>query len=906
MIKVSGLNKYYNKGKSNELHVINDTTIELPDTGLICILGESGSGKTTLMNTISGLDDFENGTIDVDGVEIKKYGDANQERVRNEKFGYIFQNYYLLQDRTVEYNLMLALGLYNISEEEKAERIDYVLKAVDMWRYKKRLVSQLSGGQQQRIAIARALAKSPRVIFADEPTGNLDEANTMRTMGVLKKISNKCLVVVVTHEKSIADFFADRILWISDGRIEGDRLKTGQTSYQYVEDTNLYLGEYDKKEMSDENITVEMYDNGQKPEIDLKLICDNGKIYISIGDAKNVEILTSESEKKVLEGKKPVIEMTDVDEMEYSLEELEYAKKPKLGFKEIRDIALSNIKAMGKRQIFLVVSLLAMSIMMVLAVQDIMTILAVHKEDVVETDSHYIEMTMEKGSLVSTKDFMKAKQKLINAIRTETDVYDDIVMNPEIALNYVYEGFTQLEDVKTNITKFTFVPLDKLSEDDLYYGEMPKDDNEIVVDRWVLERYVEESKELANVINNIKHFVGKTVEAPNGVKLKITGIAETEEMSIYIKKQTISSLSKLMSKFVTYSDFKENYDAEYEGPELSLNDDGNYEALVSYSEYMTSYGIYAQSKHSKIGTYEGALQKYEEALERKEEEEQWAAAEGWNSDEVMEFWEEELAKRKEYLESAEKAMLEHYGVATYEECCAIRDDYSGYTYEKTVKSGGTYKIVGFYDDSLKEQMDAELVIADEAENLIMVDVISYMGKCYIYAENQSQVEDAISSLKEANKDSVVVKLSNPHDIVLDEYKAVKAEQFNGRIIVTATIFIVSMVILYFMMKANAVQRMQDLGVYRLIGISKASIVGLFAFENVVITSYTSLVGALLSTFVTYLISSIPSLGMDVNYPWYAFLLTVLFLYAVNVIVGILPIRKILRLPPAQLASKYDI
>ena len=111
MIKIKGLNKYYNKGKSHELHVINDTTIELPDTGLICILGESGSGKTTLMNTISGLDDFENGIIDVDGVEIKKYGDANQERVRNEKFGYIFQNYYLLQDITLEYNLLLALGL---------------------------------------------------------------------------------------------------------------------------------------------------------------------------------------------------------------------------------------------------------------------------------------------------------------------------------------------------------------------------------------------------------------------------------------------------------------------------------------------------------------------------------------------------------------------------------------------------------------------------------------------------------------------------------------------------------------------------------------------------------------------------------------------------------------------------
>lgn len=167
MIKIRNLNKYYHKGKSNEIHVIDNTSVTLENTGLVCILGESGSGKTTLMNTISGLDNFHDGEIEIDGTVVKKYGDKNQEMVRNEKFGYIFQNYYLLQDRTVEYNLMLGLSLYDIPDEEKQERIDYVLKAVDMWKYKKRKVSNLSGGQQQRIAIARALSKSPKIIFAD-------------------------------------------------------------------------------------------------------------------------------------------------------------------------------------------------------------------------------------------------------------------------------------------------------------------------------------------------------------------------------------------------------------------------------------------------------------------------------------------------------------------------------------------------------------------------------------------------------------------------------------------------------------------------------------------------------------------------------------------------------------------
>lgn len=902
MIKVKGLNKYYNKGRSNELHVINDTTIELPDTGLICILGESGSGKTTLMNTISGLDDFEKGTIDVDGTQIRKYGDANQERVRNEKFGYIFQNYYLLQDRTVEYNLQLALGLYDISDEEKEERIDYVLKAVDMWRYKKRLVSQLSGGQQQRVAIARALAKSPKVIFSDEPTGNLDEANTMRIMGVLKKISANCLVVVVTHEKSIADFFADRILWISDGRIVDDMEKTSHASYSYIEDTNLYLGEYEKRELSDGNAKFEVYDNGEKPEINIRLICDNGKIYISLDNAKNVELLTSESEKKVLEGTRPVVELTDMDELEYSLDELTCSKKPKLGLREIKDIALSNIRAMGKRQIFLVISLLAMSIMMVLAVQDIMTIIAVHEEDVVSTDSHYLELVMEKGSLITAADFNEAKKDLIAALEENKEMYDRVVLNPEVSLSYTYSGFEQLENVETSIIDFSFVPLERLDEDELLYGEMPKSDREIVVDKWVLEKYIGSSNELSNVISNIKHFVGKTVTAVNGTELVISGISESEEMSIYIKADVISTLSQKITTAVSYSTFKEIYQPDYAGDELGKYDTEKYAVLVSESEYMQSYGQYKKSAHARVYDYEKALRRYDERAGWLEDAKK-SGDSGW-----IEYAEKDMEDAQSRLEKAKQEMLEHYNAATYEECAAIREDYTGYSFNKTAKTGVIYRAVGFYSDELAEKMGAEMVMADEAYDRILADLISNAGKCYVYAEDgeESEIKDYIQSMPEASGKGVTVLLTNPHDEALTVYKAEKAKQFNGRIIVTVTIFLVSMVILYFMMKANAVQRMQDLGVYRLIGISKKSILGLFAFENMVITSYTSLIGAILSTFVTYLISSIPSLDMRINYPWYAFLLTVLFLYAVNIIVGILPIRKILRLPPAQLAAKYDI
>ena len=139
-------------------------------------------------------------------ITLNKYDPKAVEKIRNDKYGYIFQNYYLLQDYTVAYNVKLALNTFDISEEEKDERVEYVLQKLDIAKYKKKLVSQLSGGQQQRVSIARALVKSPKIILADEPTGNLDEENTLRTMSILRSIAKDCLVILVSHEKRIARF----------------------------------------------------------------------------------------------------------------------------------------------------------------------------------------------------------------------------------------------------------------------------------------------------------------------------------------------------------------------------------------------------------------------------------------------------------------------------------------------------------------------------------------------------------------------------------------------------------------------------------------------------------------------------------------------------------------------------
>ena len=119
MIKVNQLEKYFNKGKKNELHALKGVSVTFEDKGLVCILGESGSGKTTLLNAIGGLDTFQGGSMEIEGITLNKYDSKAVEKIRNDKYGYIFQNYYLLQDYTVAYNVKLALNTFDISEEEK-------------------------------------------------------------------------------------------------------------------------------------------------------------------------------------------------------------------------------------------------------------------------------------------------------------------------------------------------------------------------------------------------------------------------------------------------------------------------------------------------------------------------------------------------------------------------------------------------------------------------------------------------------------------------------------------------------------------------------------------------------------------------------------------------------------------
>ncbi len=219
MLELKNIVKLY-KTKSGDVRALNDVSLTFPSTGLVFITGKSGCGKTTLLNVIGGLDDADSGEILLLGKSFEKFTHGDLNDYRNTFIGFIFQEYNLLNEFTVEKNIEIAMELQG--QHTDPEAVDALLKQVEIDGLRKRKPTELSGGQRQRLAIARALVKNPRIIMADEPTGALDSNTGIQVIETLKKLSKDKLIIVVSHDQEFAEKYADRIIKLVDGKIAQD------------------------------------------------------------------------------------------------------------------------------------------------------------------------------------------------------------------------------------------------------------------------------------------------------------------------------------------------------------------------------------------------------------------------------------------------------------------------------------------------------------------------------------------------------------------------------------------------------------------------------------------------------------------------------------------------------------
>ena len=244
MIRIENLTKIYKSKKKNNCVALNKISFSLPEKGLVFIIGKSGSGKSTLLNMLGGLDSVSSGKINVFGNDIHKFSESKLYSYRSNMVGFIFQDFHLLDDLTVEENIAISLKLERIEIKDK---INAVLKEVDLEGYNSRYPNELSGGQKQRVAIARALIKNPNIILADEPTGNLESNTTKQIIRLKKKISKDKLVIIVSHNLYDAYDYADRIIELSEGHIlnsckDNSITEIVQDDNKFVKTKNKYNG----------------------------------------------------------------------------------------------------------------------------------------------------------------------------------------------------------------------------------------------------------------------------------------------------------------------------------------------------------------------------------------------------------------------------------------------------------------------------------------------------------------------------------------------------------------------------------------------------------------------------------------------------------------------------------------
>lgn len=221
MLRLENIVKDYGT-KEQAVHVLKGLSVQFRRSEFVSILGHSGCGKTTLLNLIGGLDSCTEGVVYLDGKSTNSYTDSDWNLYRNKQIGFVFQNYNLIPHLSVEKNVELPLALSDVSKRERRERALAALEIVGLRDQARKRPNQLSGGQMQRVAIARALVNNPSIILADEPTGALDSESGVQVMNILKEVANDKLVIMVTHNDSLADEYSTRIIKMSDGEIIDD------------------------------------------------------------------------------------------------------------------------------------------------------------------------------------------------------------------------------------------------------------------------------------------------------------------------------------------------------------------------------------------------------------------------------------------------------------------------------------------------------------------------------------------------------------------------------------------------------------------------------------------------------------------------------------------------------------
>lgn len=965
MIKINSLNKFFNKGRSNEIHVINNISLELPEKGMVAIFGKSGCGKTTLLNVIGGLDNFHSGSVSIKGEKVSE----NTDVLRNKYIGYIFQNYNLQKEETCAKNVANALLLCGMTDKKEIDkRVEAALSSVDMEKYAKRTPDTLSGGQQQRIAIARAIVKNPQIILADEPTGNLDEANTVMIMDLLKEISKEHLVLLVTHEANLVDYYCDKVIELSDGKVISVRENQGANGFAGKDKNAIYLGEFDKKEIQSDNLSLEYYGEKTENPVKIKMINKEGKLYLKI-ETGDIQLLDNSSEIKIREGVFEEHKETEIKK-EINILPLPNVNGEKTGrIFNLKNSIKSGYAEISKKQKKGNKTLKICMVLFGAVIVFMSAVLGTVIGDIIDVNKSYNHNTF----YVKTNDNEKS-QILMSALSDGNTGIDYISLydkggKPQGDVNISFDvgNFESFENsyydnkLDTNVVLLNHklalnLPLVSGKKSDL-------SDNEIIISTKAADMLLEKSsygyiKEYEDLLGLIS--ANLTI---NRTKMTIAGVVESKENVIYISDFTNASEYYSNYNMHVISEKNINYDVN-EGETILIIRDDSINNLPKPGEVIKINGKELKvSEIYRYCDYDTFIK--ERGIQKKKAEEYFSSLmaelypdiseddENYKSryDEIYnenygKFFEYYYSEHEAYMEymylfSSDSYLLWAYFERDFDFAQAEFINETFYKVMKYKKQNGKlptseeiryinldseYGKLAMYEyefdvrneykkyESLSYVLDEKDYIAitkinGESHSSVLNGEGYFKENVYITQGNvytvvhSSSVEETEKYLKANFEDADII---TPEEIFREKI-SMNVEKIIENFIYIGVILLLMSLSMYFIMRSSLMLKVKEIGIYRAIGTSKKNVVFRFFVESLVVATFTVVVGYILSSAFIWACLGISSMLESVFfYPiWYA-LMVFGGLLALVAICGIIPSLLLLRKTPSQILAKYDI
>lgn len=894
MIKIVNLNKYYNKKKNNELHVINNTSLEIANTGLVTFLGASGAGKSTLLHVIGGLD-RASGDIFYDDFNILKGSNAQLDKFRNSNIGYIFQNYNLLPNLTVYDNIKMQLDLLGVEDEHIIQKaIGDCLGLVNMKKYERRNITALSGGQQQRVAIARALVKGAKIIIADEPTGNLDSKNSIEIMNILKQLSKKILIVLVTHDRNLAKHYSDRIIEIVDGVITKDTINQNDDTLLHVDNNALYLDTYQKLTNNLENNKLQIYTNSNEA-INLDIIIEQNTIYIQNNSSLPLKVIGENTDKYLMETAPKAEKIDENFQLISPINTERTHKKSKIWRNKLKQDLYNFFFNTNKRTKFLYISFILIGIILCLCFNSLNLCIKPDSNLFEDSSVNTLKVFPSKAYDKNVYGATFEKEEILKILDNETvlGVADYLT---SITFDCSVIGSRQ---ITASIKNHIYVTCNSQETTDYQLK-----DNEIII-----------SNKLADSLINYLSPYGYTTYAKlknlklttyitnyyNGEVL-IKDVISTDNNSIILSDEIYFSNrnTTLIGNYIDYSVF-DTTDVDMTDGFVApswLTPKSRYKALISQDLF--EYFYYYDQTQDKYFTASDCFDIYG-ILPNAHFQIVFMSQEGYD---YMVFTNIQAANRT-FIPLNENKV--HLVEGNYpQKDTEILLPYNTYVKQQypigstLIQNKYPYTITGYFDDSFPDTTNYVYCSFETAYRIKILDFYADLLK-----KDNKEIDFYVSDYKTAKE--FFEDLGYPAEITTDYLvrNNLKEKMLMSQITlsVTACIFVVMVVFIFFINRSKMIHNIYTIGVLRALGASKFKIISQYMTQSILLTTFTIAFGfTLMYCFSWNMNNFLTGFAFD----FYMYVLIILGLYLLMLVAAIIPIASLLKKTPIEIISKYDI